>query len=95
MRTRNYTCKNGEAVNAWKIFLADSDNIYLISDDYIHKDYIPDSLVLRIIDHYADKFLLSMLKDVKVNITIITSSNSYLNNNELQENISIIKKLLQ
>lgn len=40
---KNYTCKNGEAVNAWKIFLADSDNIYLISDDYIHKDYIPDS----------------------------------------------------
>ena len=43
------------------------------------------------IDYYADKFLLSMLNDIKINITIITSSNSYLNNDELQKNISIIK----
>ena len=33
---------------------------------------------LIIVDYYADKFLLSMLLDIKVNIEIITSSNSYL-----------------
>jgi hypothetical protein len=32
-----------------------------------------------------------MLSGIKVCITIITSSNSYLNNAEIQENISIIK----
>ena len=46
---------------------------------------------IMIIDLYADKFLLSMLIDVKVSITIITSSNSYLNNTNLQDNITIIK----
>ena len=46
---------------------------------------------ITIIDFYADKFLLSMLTDIKVNITIITSSNSYLNNVELPDNIKIIK----
>ena len=34
---------------------------------------------LVITDYYADNYLISMLKDVKVKITIITSSNSYLN----------------
>ena len=34
---------------------------------------------LVITDYYADNYLISMLKDIKVNITIITSSNSYLN----------------
>ena len=32
-----------------------------------------------------------MLSDIKVNITIITSSASYLNNTNLQDNIAIIK----
>ena len=38
-----YDCENSEGVNAWKIFYADDENIYLIADDYIHKDYCPDS----------------------------------------------------
>ena len=44
-----------------------------------------------IIDNYADDFLLKMLEDVKVNITIYTSSSSYLNNCKIKENIRIIK----
>ena len=38
-----YTCTNSAGVNNWKIFYADSNNIYLIADDYIHYDYCPPS----------------------------------------------------
>ncbi|MCR5461854.1 MAG: virulence RhuM family protein [bacterium] len=58
---------------------------------FIRKLFFLSKKEITIIDYYADKFLLSMLTDIKVNITIITSSNSYLNNIGLQENITIIK----
>ena len=58
---------------------------------FIRKLFFLAKKEITIIDLYADKFLLSMLIDVKVKITIITSSNSYLNNTELQDNITIIK----
>ena len=45
---------------------------------------------LIISDYYADKYLLSLLLDIKVNITIITSSNSYLNKVKTKENINVI-----
>ena len=45
---------------------------------------------ITIIDQYADRFLLGMLLDIKVNIEIITSSNSYLNNEIIPDNITII-----
>ena len=45
---------------------------------------------LTITDYYADKFLLTMLKDIKVKITIVTSSSSYLNKEILPDNINII-----
>jgi len=38
---KGYTCTNSAGVNAWKIFYADSSNIYLIADNYIHYDYTP------------------------------------------------------
>ena len=44
---------------------------------------------LVITDYYADNYLISMLKDIKVIITIITSSNSYLNKINIPNNISI------
>ena len=44
-----------------------------------------------IIDNYADSFLLKMLEEVKVSITIYTAVNSYLNSCTLKENIKIIK----
>ena len=43
-----------------------------------------------ITDYYADKFLLSMLADIKVNVTIITSTSSYLNKEIIPHNIKII-----
>ena len=36
----NYEADNSEAAN-WRIFYADSYNIYLIADDYIHYSYVP------------------------------------------------------
>ena len=58
---------------------------------FIRKLFFLAKKEITIIDLYADKLLLSMLSDVKVNVTIITSSNSYLNNIELPNNITIIK----
>lgn len=37
-----YECTNSEAVNNWKIFYADENNIYLIADDYIEYNYMPN-----------------------------------------------------
>ena len=45
---------------------------------------------ITIIDQYADKFLLTMLSDLKVKITIVTSSSSYLNKEIIPNNITII-----
>jgi hypothetical protein len=45
---------------------------------------------ITIIDQYADKFLLTMLSDIKVKITIVTSTSSYLNKEIIPENITII-----
>ena len=58
---------------------------------FIRKLFFLAKKEITIIDPYADKFLLSMLTDIKVTITIITSSSSYLNNIDLQDNISIMK----
>ncbi|MBO4668311.1 MAG: virulence RhuM family protein [Bacilli bacterium] len=43
-----------------------------------------------IIDNYADSFLLKMLEDIKVSITIYTAVNSYLNSCTLKDNIKVI-----
>lgn len=45
---------------------------------------------ITIIDQYADKFLLSMLSDLKVKILIVTSTSSYLNKEIIPNNIAII-----
>ncbi|MCR4898868.1 MAG: virulence RhuM family protein [Acholeplasmatales bacterium] len=45
---------------------------------------------LIITDYYADNYLISMLKDININIKIITSSNSYLNKVDIPNNINII-----
>ena len=37
-----YTCTNSAAVSKWRIFYADSTNIYLIADDYIALQYAPN-----------------------------------------------------
>ena len=49
---------------------------------------------ITIIDQYADKFLLTMLSDLKVKITIITSSSSYLNKEIIPSYIKIYFNLV-
>ena len=43
-----------------------------------------------ITDYYADKFLLSLLKDINVKITIYTSPASYLNKEVIPSNIKVV-----
>ena len=45
---------------------------------------------ITIVDQYADKFLLTMLSDLKVKIIIVTSTSSYLNKEVIPNNITII-----
>lgn len=57
---------------------------------FIRKLFFLAEYEIIIVDYYADKFLLSMLKDIKTNITIITSTSSYLNKDRIPTNIKII-----
>ena len=57
---------------------------------FIRKLFFLAKKEIILVDYYADKFLLSMLTDIKVNITIITSSSSYLNKEIIPSNITII-----
>ncbi|MBQ7640995.1 MAG: virulence RhuM family protein [Acholeplasmatales bacterium] len=57
---------------------------------FIRKLFFLAKYEIIIVDYYADKFLLSMLKDIKTNITIITSTSSYLNKESIPTNIKII-----
>ena len=50
---RGYTC-NSKGVNKWRIFYADSTNIYLIADDYISYLYAPNGKERSKIDHDDD-----------------------------------------
>ncbi len=54
-----YNCTNNAGVNAWKIFYSDKNNIYIIADDYIHKDYCPNSANNTIYDK-GNGYKLSM-----------------------------------
>lgn len=58
---------------------------------FIRKLFFMAKKEIIIVDYYADKFLLSMLSDIKVDITIITSTSSYLNKEIIPGNITIIK----
>ncbi len=58
---------------------------------FIRKLFFLAKKEIIIVDFYADKFLLSMLSDIKTNITIITSTSSYLNKERIiPTNIKII-----
>ena len=39
----NYNCVNNETSMTWKIFYSTKNNIYLISNDYIKREYLPSS----------------------------------------------------
>ena len=40
-KVTNYTCPNTTGVSTWRIFYADTENIYLIADDYISFENAP------------------------------------------------------
>ena len=42
-KVKGYDCENNDGVTGWKIFYADYDNTYLISEDYIPYEYIPSN----------------------------------------------------
>ncbi len=60
-----YECPNSTGINAWKIFYADSSNIYLIADDYIRYDYCPSSPTGEITKY--DDYKLSMKGNMIIN----------------------------
>ena len=73
-----------------------SDNTQIIFEGeilepytFLRKLFFLARTEITIIDQYADKFLLTMLSDLKVKITIITSSSSYLNKEIIPDNITI------
>ena len=57
---------------------------------FIRKLFFLAKKEINIIDFYADSFVLSMLTGIKVKISIITSSASYLNKEVIPDNITII-----
>ncbi len=58
-----YNCTNSAGVNAWKIFYADKNNIYLITDDYIHYNDCPASVTQAI--YKNSNYKLSMNNVIK------------------------------
>ena len=84
-----------EVNNLKDIILSNNDKLFFEGEiveaySFIRKIFFLAKNELILIDNYADKFLLSMLTDIKVNITIITSINSYLNSEILSNNNKII-----
>ena len=77
-----YECTNAAGVNKWLIFYADESNIYLIADDYIHKDYCPNSATQSIYDN-GNGYKLSMdnvIDDYAGAASITNSTIKALNN---------------
>ena len=71
-----------EATNKWRIFYADEENIYLIADDYIHKDYAPKAGSYEI--YVNDTYKLSM-NDVYQNYTAGTDIDATIGNKWLSK----------
>ena len=71
-----------EATNKWRIFYADEENIYLIADDYIHKDYAPKAGTYEI--DVNTNYRLDMVNVYK-NYTGATNIDSTLGNKWLSK----------
>ena len=71
-----------EATNKWRIFYADEENIYLIADDYIHRDYTPKAGNYEI--YVNDTYKLSM-DDVYQKYTAGTDIDATLGNKWLSK----------
>ena len=56
----NYTCPNTTGVSTWRIFYADTENIYLIADDYISFENAPNGKKGTPITKNSTNYRLSM-----------------------------------
>ena len=77
-----YTCENSAGVNNWKIFYADENNIYIIADDYINKNYCPSSENYEIIarDNEYKLSMSNVINDYKGSQDITDERIKKLNN---------------
>ena len=91
----DYECINGAGVNAWKIFYADDNNIYLIADDYIHNDYCPPSANQTIYKNANYKLSFNLVCQDYTGSTSITDptiqalNSSYFSNGYTSENYNM------
>ena len=84
----NYTCENKDATKNWQIFYADENNIYLISDDYIHYNYMPSGKKGSTITTKSTDYIVTF-KNVYLDYNVSDIENSkakgilsYFSNNE-------------
>lgn len=84
---KGYICANSEGVNAWKIFYADENNIYLIADDYISYNYCPSSKAQTVNKGYSDYRLAmsDIIKDYDGSDDIIDEKIKELNRDYFNE----------
>lgn len=93
-----YTCPNSTGINAWKIFYADENNIYLIVDNYITYEYTPKGKGESSLNHASRSnqlYFTDILSDYSgsadiINPKIKALNSSYFNylatNNETSTN---------
>ncbi len=85
----NYDCINSDGVNAWQIFYADENNIYLIADDYISYEYCPKSKTQEIIKGHNSDYRLSMqnvVNDYTGAVDIVDEKIKMLNSDYFNKN---------
>ena len=97
-KVTNYTCPNTTGVSTWRIFYADTENIYLIANDYINIDNVPKKEKIVDNDSSGNHSRLSMqnvLSDYPGGATSIDSIiankwlSSYWKNNSTSTNSNI------
>ena len=59
-KVTNYTCPNTPGVSTWRIFYADTENIYLIADDYISFENAPTDKKGTAVTQNSTSYKLSM-----------------------------------
>ena len=86
-----YDCTNSAAVNNWLLFYADDENIYLIADDYISKEYCPNGAKGSAIYVNGTNYKLSMnnvIRDYNGSASITNPDIKALNNDYFTKNYS-------
>ena len=82
---KGYDCTNSVAVNNWLLFYADDNNIYLIADNYISYDFIPDSLYeisLNVGSYSKSAYFNNILFDYNQGLSNITNQSIKELNND-------------